>query len=373
MSTGPVGGARGARLRRPRRRRAPWAAAAALLVAAGCHRAPPPLPLPPLLAAARAGDVGALRALLDGGAPLDTADDDGRRALHWAALGGSAAAVELLLDRGADLDAPARLGMTALHWAALAGKARAAEALLRRGADPGAPNAYGLTPLHEAATPELAQLLLARGARLEARDRRDMTPLHTARNGKVAKVLLAASADVFATSTDGRRPLDMATAGDWDRFGVVLYAPRRSVRLRGDRASLALELRNISERAVGPITVAAESPACDVEVPPPLPRLAPAQLAPFTLHLTRRPDAEGDEVPLLVSIASDGVPIARVELRLDATRAETPQDRGMVRIGKATLRRPASPLQYAVFAAPPLIVAAVWLLQRRRRGAAPRA
>jgi hypothetical protein len=342
-----------------------------MLLAVGCRRPPPAPPLPPLLAAARAGDVPGLRTLLQGGTSIGERDDGGRGALHWAALAGSAAAVELLLDRGADPDGPAGLGMTPLHWAAFAGRRSTAELLLRRGADPNAVNAYGMTPLHEAASAEVAALLLSRGARLEARDRRGMTPLHTARSGKVAKVLLAAGADVFATARDGRRPLDLATAGDWERSGVVLHVARSSVRLRGASASVAFELRNLREGATGTITVAAESPACDIEAPPPLPALAPAQLAPFTLRLARRPAVPDGEHPLVVSVLEGGAPIARVELRLDTARGETPQDQGMVRIGRATLRPPPSRLQYAAFVAPPLIAAGAWLLHRRRRGAAP--
>lgn len=346
-------------------------ATAALLLATACGRdARPPPQLPPVLEAARAGDVRGLRALLDAGASPEEPDAHGRRALHWAAIGGSAEAGELLLDRGADPDAEAQHGMTPLHWAALAGRARAVELLLRRGADPRAANAYGMTPLHEAATPEVARLLLARGAALDARDQRGMTPLHLARNGKVAKVLLADGADVFARAADGRRPLDMATAGDWERHGVVLYAARSSVRLRGERAALTLELRNVSALESGQVEIQAASPAAEVSVPPPLPRLRPAQLAAFRLGLARRPGAAEGEHPLVVTVTSGGQRIAHVELRLDTTRGETPQDRGMVRIGKATLRGRPSPLQYAAFVAPPLILAAAWLALRRRRGAA---
>jgi len=341
-----------------------------LLAAASCSPPPPPVAgLPPLHQAARAGDVARLRALLDGGAPADERDAQQRQPLHWAAWGGSAEAVELLLGRGADVDAPARFGMAPLHLAAMAGRADAADLLLRRGADGRGRNAYGMTPLHEAAGPEVARVLLGRGAPVDVRDLRGMTPLHLARNGKVAKVLLGAGADVFARAQDGRRPLDMATAADWERDGLVVYAARGTVRLRGESAPLAVEIRNVSEREAGPIAIAAESPACRADpASPPLERLQPGELAALGLSLERRPGVAEGAHPLRLTVTWAGRPIALLELRMDTRRAETPEDRGMVRLGKATIRKSPSRLQYLAFALVPLILAGLWLLRRRQRG-----
>jgi hypothetical protein len=300
------------------------------------------------------------------------ADGQGRRALHWAAIGGSAKAVGLLLDRGADVDARARFGMTPLHWAALAGRADAADLLVRRGADVRAANAWGMTPLHEAATAEVARVLLARGAPVGDRDLRGMTPLHVARSANVAKVLLGAGADVFARAIDGRRPIDMASAGETERGGIVLYAARGTARLRGERSALDVEIRNVSERAAGPLRIAGESAASEVESSPrELVRLDPGELASFRLELVRTPGVAEDEHPLLLTVTSAGRPVTRLELRMDTRRGETPEDRGMVRIGQATLRPAPSRLQYLAFAAVPLILAGLYLLGRRRRRGRP--
>ncbi len=258
--------------------------------------------------------------------------------------------------------------MTPLHWAAVKGRADLADFLLRHGADVRARNAYGMTPLHEAATAEVARVLLARGAPVGERDERGMTPLHLARTGKVAKVLLEAGADPFARAADGRRPMDMATAADWERDGLVVYAGRASARLRGERAALAVEIRNVSEREAGALALTGESSACEVEISPPaVSHLDPGQLLAFQLGLARRPGAAEGEHPLHLTLSVAGRPIARVELRVDTTRAETPADRGMVRIGKATLRRAPSRLQYLAFAAVPALLAGLWLLRRSRR------
>ena len=73
--------------------------------------------MPPLLAAAKAGDLPAIKRLLDKpGADVDEADAaaGGERALHLAAEGGHADVVAELLDRGADIN-----GMNNERWVAL--------------------------------------------------------------------------------------------------------------------------------------------------------------------------------------------------------------------------------------------------------------
>jgi len=342
-----------------------------LLATTGCTPQPRSAPaLPPLLDAARTGNMKALRDRLDAGAAISERDERGRTALHWGAIGGGAEAAALLLDRGADVDARAQFAMTPLHWAAVAGKAEVADLLARRGADVRARNDYGMTPLHEAATAEVARVLLARGAPAGDRDHRGMTPLHLARTGKVAKALLEAGADPFARAADGRRPMEMSTGADWERDGLIIYAARASARLRGEQGTLAIEIRNIFERQTGPLGFSAESPGCDVDVAPAsLARLDPGELAPIVLRLARRPGSAEGEYPLALTLSLGGRPAARLEMRVNTVRAETPQDRGMMRLGKATIRRASSSsrLQYLAFAAVPVLLAGLWLLWRRRR------
>lgn len=94
--------------------------------------------LPPLTAAAAAGDAAAVSALLAAGAKPDASDADGATALHWAADAGTVAAVRALLAGGAAVDAVDGDGATPLMYAALRGHADAATALLDAGADPDA-------------------------------------------------------------------------------------------------------------------------------------------------------------------------------------------------------------------------------------------
>ncbi|HUG53481.1 MAG TPA: ankyrin repeat domain-containing protein, partial [Vicinamibacteria bacterium] len=100
-----------------------------------------------LLRAVRAGDVAAVKALLDKGVPVDTRFRYDRTALSFAADRGQAEMVTLLLDRGADVDAEDSFyKVTPLFWAAdhshvevvrilLARGARGVEGVLRAGVD----------------------------------------------------------------------------------------------------------------------------------------------------------------------------------------------------------------------------------------------
>jgi ankyrin repeat protein len=152
-----------------------------------------------LVAAAEAGNLDVVRALLDAGANPDTPDADDNGSLEAASLEGHESVVRLLLDRGADpnwadphefrtplMAAAARghagvirllvacgarvdesddYGETALCCAASAGRVDAVRALLEAGADPCKQGEIG-TPVEVAqgGPPEVAELLRAAGA-----------------------------------------------------------------------------------------------------------------------------------------------------------------------------------------------------------------
>jgi ankyrin repeat protein len=118
---------------------------------------------PPLVVAARDGDVAAVRAMLEAGASAGAAEPDGTTALHWAARGEFEEIVRLLLDAGAGPDAASRYGMTPLIVASANRSGGATRLLLEAGADPNLANPDGQTPLMTAArggsTASLAALL----------------------------------------------------------------------------------------------------------------------------------------------------------------------------------------------------------------------
>jgi hypothetical protein len=77
---------------------------------------------PELLAAAKKGQTPEVAALLTRGAPVDSADKDGRTALMLAAQRGHADTVKLLLTRGAKPDARDRDGWSAYALAVAGGR-----------------------------------------------------------------------------------------------------------------------------------------------------------------------------------------------------------------------------------------------------------
>ena len=103
---------------------------------------------PVLMAAANRGDVGAVRALLDGGAAPDVTDDAGETPLICAAAdsrhgGQCLSVIDALLTHGAHIDARNGQKMSPLMFAACEGTPAAVSLLIARGADVNARDADG--------------------------------------------------------------------------------------------------------------------------------------------------------------------------------------------------------------------------------------
>ncbi|WDS35421.1 ankyrin repeat domain-containing protein [Pseudoxanthomonas sp.] len=147
-----------------------------------------PLPRRPLRSgdlplAAIAGDVDAVRRLLDLGFDVDAPDAQGCSALLRAAGGGHGAVVDLLLARGADPQRTARTGATPLSAAVSMRQAAIVNALLDAGADieyrlPGEVSVLMLAAA--LGLPDIAARLLTAGANVHAVDAQGLTPLHCA-------------------------------------------------------------------------------------------------------------------------------------------------------------------------------------------------
>ncbi|HVB37923.1 MAG TPA: ankyrin repeat domain-containing protein, partial [Vicinamibacterales bacterium] len=170
----------------------------------------------PVADAAMRGDRAAVKSLLEQGADVNAAQNDGMTALHWAAVEGDLPLAQMLIYAGADTHATTRLGgYTPLDIAAKDGHADIVQALLKGGADPRSVNAYGTTSLMLAAAsgsvPAVTALVEA-GADVNAREHvHGETALMLAAaydRPDAMQVLLAHGADWRPTST----------VLDWDKL-----------------------------------------------------------------------------------------------------------------------------------------------------------
>ena len=201
--------------------------AAAAAVSAGAQ--PPRIPL---IEAVRAGDAGAVRTLLDGGAAIDAAEPDGTTALHWAAHEDDLDLAARLLEAGAAADATTRHGVAPLALAAANGSAAMLELLLDAGAAPDRASGEGETPLMTAARTgavSAVEVLLEHGAEVDAVEgwRGQTALMWTASQDQAgaARALLAAGADVHARSGGGFTPLLFAAReGSLRALDVLLAA-----------------------------------------------------------------------------------------------------------------------------------------------------
>lgn len=193
---------------------------------------------PLLVGAAEAGDMTALRRLLDAGVPVDGRDARRRTALLAATHANRIDAARLLIERGADVNAKDeiqdspflyagaqgrleilrmtlvagadlkstnRYGGTALIPAAHHGHVETVRELLKTKIDVDHVNRLGWTALLEAiilgdggaAHTEIVRLLVAHGARLQLADAQGVTPLaHAEQRGQhaIAEILRRAGA-----------------------------------------------------------------------------------------------------------------------------------------------------------------------------------
>jgi ankyrin repeat protein len=140
--------------------------------------------------------------------------------IHFAARAGDLGKARALLDTNPALVflTDNKYGRTALHWAVQSDHTDVAELLLSKNADVNAQDSGGRTPLDEAARlgyMDMAKLLLAHGASVNA-GYKGVTPLHFAavtNHGAMVELLLANGADVNATeSVSGQTPLEMAVS-----------------------------------------------------------------------------------------------------------------------------------------------------------------
>ncbi len=227
---------------------AAWLLVASLVL----HAAATNASAPEFAAAVRAGDLPALRALIDAGdtgpGEIDIAAPDGTTALLWAVQGDDIELVRTLLDAGADPNRSNRYDITPLWLAATNGSARLVELLLARGADAQWAMSHGETALMAAARAGAAdsiRSLLAAGADPNAHETaHGETALMWAAaedHADAIRALIAGGADPNAHSHELDLP-DMA----WDQTGMV-----STVLPNGGWTALMYAARENAQAAVG--------------------------------------------------------------------------------------------------------------------------
>ncbi|MBI3553386.1 MAG: ankyrin repeat domain-containing protein [Elusimicrobia bacterium] len=171
---------------------------------------------PPLMKAARDGDVSGAQALLAGGADPNIRGGylDGETPLMIAASAGHLPVVKVLIDKGARINEAGYRGETALMRAADHGRAEVVEYLVLHGAAAVAKGVQGSTALHYAAQGgrlDIAKAVLDHGADVNAPDSMTLgrTPLGIAAyfgDTEMARLLLERGADPRIPGSNGRTP-----------------------------------------------------------------------------------------------------------------------------------------------------------------------
>ncbi|CAN6809440.1 unnamed protein product [Brassica oleracea] len=168
----------------------------------------------PLVHAARQGQVGTAKYLLDQGADPNIASELGATALHHAAGTGEIELLKELLSRGVPVDSQSESG-TPLIWAAGHDQKDAVQVLLEHKANPNAETEDNVTPLLSAvAAGSVACSKLLAMARAKANVfAGGATPLHIAADigdFELIIILLKAGADPDQKDEEGNRALEVA-------------------------------------------------------------------------------------------------------------------------------------------------------------------
>ncbi len=150
-----------------------------------------------------------------------------------AVLSGEINEVKNALSKGADVNEKnSQDGTTPLHMAAFFGHTEIAKLLLRNKADINAKDNEGDSPLLAALTnrqKEMGELLVNRGAQVNVKMAKGgWTPLHLAvllKDEDLVRLLVEKGADKGAKTSEGKTPLDLATATGQKEIEAFLKNP----------------------------------------------------------------------------------------------------------------------------------------------------
>lgn len=169
--------------------------------------------------------------LLEKGASIDIANDEGLTPLQLAANMDNCEAISLLLQHCASVEARSLAGPTALQYAAWKGHWIAFDLLLIGGADINVWNKQGETLLHEQARhnaeTSIAMKLLDQGANIEARSSQGYTPIQCAAisgNEAMFHLLLVRGAKVDIETAKGETILHLTPPANQSCLDILKAA-----------------------------------------------------------------------------------------------------------------------------------------------------
>jgi ankyrin repeat protein len=157
------------------------------------------------------------RELLENGACPNTRGWAGKTAMHHAAKKGEVGVVKALIEFGADCTSRDFEGNTPLHLANTARDTKeVVEALLSAGADANAKGPYGKTPIHtftySKSWNEALEVIAKKGSSLDVQDDEGQTPLHIAiaQSKKIVEKLIRLGASTSIYDKRGHAPIHSA-------------------------------------------------------------------------------------------------------------------------------------------------------------------
>lgn len=177
----------------------------------------------PLVRAAVAGDMPAVRTLLRQPRDVDARAGDGSTALHWAVRAEDSDTVNALLRAGAHVSVANALGVTPVYVAAELGNAAILRRLLDAGADVKTADASGDTLLMaavRAGNADAVDLLLERGAPVNAGEHTALMWAARRNDTAIMKRLLARGAEADAHTRAGERPVARPPGAGGGSHGV---------------------------------------------------------------------------------------------------------------------------------------------------------
>ncbi|XP_052810477.1 uncharacterized protein LOC128238522 isoform X2 [Mya arenaria] len=184
---------------------------------------------------------------LQAGATFD-ADQDGRTALHYAALNGYPDVARFLVEKGCDIDIQDDSGYTALHRAASQGHLEVITTLLEAGCDPNTQDEHGNAAIHEAAWngySKTLELLVKFDANVSIVNKAGFTALHlSAQNGhnESSRVLLYAGCNSDLKNNYGDTTIH--TGARYGHAGVtrILISARAKLNEQNKNGDTALHI-----------------------------------------------------------------------------------------------------------------------------------